>query len=138
MVTIKNKHEKARFGIVGATSTAIDFGVLFVLHALGVATIPANFVSTSLGFCFSFTANRHYTFKVHGGLLKRQITLFLVVTLIGIWVIQPVIIFFVEPLIANLGFSAWVDLAYAKLIATGVTMFWNYILYSRVVFKKAD
>ena len=137
-MTVKNKREKLRFGIVGGISTSLDFGILFFLHSVGLPNIFANFISTSTAFCFSFAANRHYTFKAGDGDLKRHIILYIIVTLIGIWIIQPVIITLVDFLIRGHGLAAWQMLAIGKVCGTGVTLFWNYILYSRVVFNKEE
>jgi len=134
---IKKSH-KFRFGTVGAASTTIDFGILFGLHTLGLSSIASNFASTSTAFILSFTANRHYTFQANSGNVKKQIALFLIVTLFGIWAIQPVIIYGVEAGIASFNYPEWLDLAIAKLIATGATLFWNYFFYSRVVFPEND
>lgn len=135
-MVVKNKSEKLRFGLVGATSTTIDFGILFLLHSLGIPTIGANFISTSTAFCFSFAANRRYTFKSTDANVKRQILLFVIITLFGIWVIQPVIIMTIDQMIRDYAIADWQKLAIGKVLATGVTLFWNYVLYSRVVFKE--
>lgn len=135
-MVLKNKREKLRFGVVGASSTTIDFGILFLLHSFSIPSIAANFASTTTAFCFSFFANRRYTFKANGGNLKRQMILFVIITLFGIWVIQPVIIMIIEQIVSNRGLAGWQELGISKLAATGVTLFWNYLLYSRVVFKE--
>lgn len=133
-MAIKNKREKARFGLVGVANTALDFGILFGLHALGVNSLVANFFSTSAAFVFSFFANRKFTFKSSGD-MKRQFPSFLLVTLAGLWIIQPFIIWATEPLFVSFGLIAWMSLFGAKLLATVASLTWNYILYSRLVFK---
>lgn len=134
MPTIKNKREKARFAIVGIANTILDFGILFILTNFGLPSIGANYISTSIAFISSFVINRKFTFQVNGGNVKRQLMLFLIVTMIGLWVIQPIIIWFIEPIFIPLGFAAWVSLLSAKLIATVASVIWNYVLYSRLVF----
>ena len=62
--------------------------------------------------------------------------LFTVVTLFGLWVIQGLIIHFMTPVIAGVGFTEDLSLMIAKLIATVATLIWNYLLYSKVVFKR--
>lgn len=136
-IVVKNKSEKARFALVGVVNTALDFTILFSLHAAGFSSLVANFISTSTAFAFSFVANRHFTFRVRSGNARRQFTLFIIITLTGLWVIQPAIIWFVELTLASLMIEEWVSLLGAKLLATLASLTWNYILYSRVVFPKS-
>jgi putative flippase GtrA len=127
---------KLRFGTVGAANTAIDFGLLFVLRSLGLPVISANIISTTAAFCFSFFANKKYTFRSRAGNVKREIILFVVVTLFGLWVLQNVTMqLLLLPLNAS-GLASETSLLIAKVIATLVSLVWNYIMYSRVVFKK--
>lgn len=133
MKALLKKHaSKLRFGLVGATSTAIDFGLLFVGTNLGFNRFASNYVSTSVAFVFSFFANRSFTFKSKKD-AKKQIIPFLVVTLFGLWVIQPIVIWLVSLPLSHL--SDNITLFIAKLAATGVTLVWNYIFYAKFVFK---
>lgn len=133
---IKNKAQKGRFISVGIINTALDFGVLFGLKALGLPAIPANIISTTAAFCFSFFANKKYTFKSASSNVKRELLLFLVITLFGLWVLQSAVIYITSILLTPLALSTDVSLLIAKLAATFVSLTWNYVLYSRVVFKK--
>lgn len=138
-MTIKNKTEKFRFAVVGSINTLIDFSTLFTLSALGIPTILANIASTSAAFCFSFFANKKYTFHSSNGNLKREILLFIIVTLFGLWVIQTVVIKIVQiPLVSLTDLSDGTILFIAKILATISSLVWNYTLYSRVVFKRKD
>lgn len=137
-MTIRNKKRKLRFAATGALSTSIDFGLLFLLKSFGLPSVPANFISTGVAFCFSFFANQRFTFKAHDGNTKKQFVLFFIVTFIGIWIFQPVIIFILEPALSGFGYPKWIDLALAKLAATSVTLVWNYFTYSRLVFTKTS
>jgi putative flippase GtrA len=135
---LKQHADKLRFALVGSFNTAIDFGILFLLVALGLDKIPSNFVSTSVAFIFSFFANKTFTFKAKGGNAKREFITFLVVTLFGLWVLQPIILSVVSLALTPLHFTAPIILFIAKLIATIVSLIWNYIMYSRFVFKKQE
>lgn len=135
MPHIKNKQQKLRFILVGICNTTIDFTVLFGLKALGLPVVSANIISTTAAFCFSFFANKKYTFKGNTGNLKRQIPLFILVTLIGLWGVQTLVIFFVTHLLASSTLNEGVILLIAKIIATAASLVWNYIFYSRVIFK---
>jgi len=131
------KHaQKIRFGIVGLANTALDFAILFILVALGLDKIPANYVSTGISFIFSFFVNKSFTFKSKSGNVKKQFAYFVVITMIGLWVIQPIIIGGVSALLANTGWASAAVLLIAKLIATVASLIWNYLFYSRLVFKE--
>ena len=97
-IILKNKRQVGRFGLVGIINTALDIGILFVLKSLGVPVSYANVVSTSVAFCFSFFANKLYTFNGREGNVVRQMTLFIVVTLFGLWVLQTIVIQLTLPL----------------------------------------
>ena len=132
---IKNS-QVLRFGLVGTISTVIDFGILFLLKSIGLPIISANIISTGIAFVFSFFANKKYTFKSHGGNLVREIVLFTVVTLFGLWVLQSLVIHGISPYILSYVPDQNIALLIAKLFATGVSLVWNYVLYSLVVFRK--
>lgn len=135
-MVLKNSSIKARFLVVGGANTAIDFGLLFLLKALGLPAISANIISTTTAFCFSFFANKKYTFKTSDTNIKREIALFIVVTLFGLWVLQTLVIGAVTSVLQNTSLSQEVLLLIAKLCATIVSLVWNYVMYSRVVFKR--
>jgi len=135
---IKKHAEKIRFGIVGAANTALDFALLFILVALGLDKIPANYISTGISFIFSFFVNKSFTFKSKGGNVKKQFAIFIIVTIIGLWIIQPIIITVISNVLANTGWAAPIILFTAKIVATVASLIWNYLFYSRLVFKKVD
>lgn len=135
---LKKHGDKLRFVIVGGANTALDFLVLFLFVNLGVDKIVANYISTSVALVFSFFANKSFTFKNTDKNAKKQFAIFLAVTLAGLWILQPIIIWIstsvLDPYITNENISLFI----AKLIATVGSLVWNYLFYSRLVFKKAD
>jgi putative flippase GtrA len=137
MEIFRKKHaEKIRYAFVGATNTAIDFGLLFFLSGIGIDKLASNYISTSAAFLFSFVVNKNYTFKSKGASTRREFGLFTLVTLTGLWILQPLIIAFTLSLADTFALNDQLGLAIAKLLATVVTLIWNYLLYSKVVFKK--
>lgn len=138
MELLKKHAQKIRFGIVGVANTALDFAILFLLVALGLDKIPANYISTGISFIFSFFVNKSFTFKSKGGNVKKQFAYFIIITIIGLWVIQPLVITGVSLLLANTGWASGVILFAAKIIATVASLVWNYIFYSRLVFKRVE
>lgn len=134
---LKKHAEKIRYVAVGLANTAIDFAVLFLLVHLGVDKLVANYISTSIALVFSFFVNRSFTFKSTSANKRRQFILFVVITLFGLWVLQPVVITLVSQVISSL-FNSGVVLFIAKVIATVASLVWNYLFYSRLVFKKME
>lgn len=136
MEALRKKHaEKIRFIIVGGANTALDFILLFLFTNLGINKIVANYMSTGAALIFSFFANKEFTFRNKDGNAKKQFALFLVITLIGLWVLQPIIIWASTSLLLPFIHNETLNLFIAKLIATVASLTWNYFLYSRIVFK---
>ena len=127
-----------RFGIVGLANTSIDF-VLFYLFATVVAlpVFIANMLSTSVALGISFVLNKRAVFRDENVRSVRQFLVFIVGTLFGLWVLQGLVIVAIThaDIFTSL-FGANGSLVAAKIIATSVTMAWNYIVYSRYVFAK--
>jgi len=154
MEKILKKHaEKFRFGIVGIFNTVIDFVVLFILVATGLPAIASNFVSTSVAMVFSFFANKTYTFKATEKGTGKHVAYFLIITLFGLWVIQPIIIMSINLLLGSwftdscmvglIGdlLGSWFKASYlvlliGKVLATIASLVWNYLLYRKFVFIK--
>lgn len=134
---MKNKSQLIRFGLIGVINTALDFGLLFILKSVGLMATSANIFSTSIAFVFSFFANKKYTFRSSGTNIVREMILFVAVTLFGLWVLQTGVIWLVLPHLSKLLRSSEMGLLVTKLIATAVSMTWNYILYDKLVFKKS-
>ena len=137
MKALLRKHAtKVRFGLVGAANTALDFGLLLVLaNFFAVPHVIANIISSSIAFVSSFFANKKYTFKTTGQSVIREMILFTIVTLFGLWVIQSAIITLLTPPIQSIVTNETITLVIAKLVATLASLTWNYILYSKIVFK---
>lgn len=127
--------EKLRFALVGVANTALDFALLFVFVALGVNQYLANYMSTSLSIIFSFVMNRRFTFRSEGS-KRREIVPFVLVTLTGLWILQPAIIWLVTAGLRPFVSLEYVVLFAAKLVATVGSLTWNYLLYSRFVFRR--
>lgn len=127
------------FSVIGGINTALDFIILFVLTSLGVKIFIANIFSTGTTFIISFLMNKKITFKSVSNNKKeliREMVLFIIVTLFGLWVIQNIVISTAMPIFENLLKNKQMSLLLSKLIATIFSLIWNFILYKKVVFKK--
>lgn len=128
--------EVLRFGAVGVVNTGIDLGIYFVLQSAGVPILLANLISTSAGLTFSFVANRLFTFSARpSGGFGRQLVLFVTCTGIGLWALQPLVILGADRLLSTAGSPADLRILLAKLAGIACGMVWNWLLYSKVVFR---
>lgn len=129
--------QQLRFGLVGVGNTLVDLVGYTVLFALGTPLVIANLISTTMGMALSFTLNRSFTFRASGsGGMVRQVVLFVLVTGIGLWAIQPLVIVLTRDLFA--GLPATLAIAAPKFAGICVALVWNYVLYSRLVFRPAE
>lgn len=146
--TIKNlselrffRYEKARFAIVGVVNTIVDFGILLTLSLIvGFPVIIANILSTGIALIVSYALNKRAVFGDKEATSLRQIASFVAVTLTGLWIIQNIIIALIFIPLSNVVDSemqAFLLIA-TKLIASVVTMIWNYVLYRTIVFNRKE
>lgn len=134
--TIKS-NTKLRFTLVGIVNTIIDFGIYGIMVFLGTPHALANYPGATIALVFSFFANKQYTFNDNQEKNARQIGLFLLITLLGAWVVQPLVISSVAEFIKIIDVDI-IDIyaaAYEKICAAAVSMVWNYYLYKRYVFR---
>ena len=127
------------FSVIGGINTALDFIILFVLTSFGIKIFIANIFSTGITFIISFLMNKKITFKSVSNNKKeliREMVLFILVSLFGLWVIQNIAISTAMPIFENLLKNKRISLLLSKLIATIFSLIWNFILYKKVVFKK--
>ncbi len=136
MKNLKNSQE-FKFVIIGGFNTVLDFSILFGLTFIGVHSIIANIFSTGISFISSFVLNKKVTFKSENKTRKellREMILFTIVTLFGLWGIQSVIISIVSPIFNNFIDNQSIILFLSKCFATAFSLVWNFVLYKKVVF----
>ena len=139
MRELAKKHaEKIRFAFIGGINTAIDFVILFILVGLGVPTLLGNVLSTSSALTFSFFANKKFTFKATNKINRTQVFQFVGITLTGLWIIQPIIIYATQVLLQAAQLNHFYVLFIGKFLASIITLVWNYLFYKHFVFKKPN
>ncbi|MBK9603791.1 MAG: GtrA family protein [Anaerolineales bacterium] len=126
----------SRFLAVGAVGTLLDFSLLTLLKLAGLPTLLANSLSFTAGLVNNFTWNRLWTF---GDAIqpdwRRQLVQFTAVSLVGL-ALNNLIVLSLEGIFGTmLGQPDWGYLP-AKVIATGVVVFWNYFANRMWTFKK--
>ena len=124
----------ARFLTVGAVGTLLDFSILTLLKLAGMPTLAANSLSFTAGLFNNFTWNRLWTFAdAVKSDWRRQLAQFTLVSLVGL-ALNNLIVLSLEGI-----FSLWIDAQWAylpaKVIATGMVVFWNYFANRTWTFK---
>jgi putative flippase GtrA len=126
----------SRFLAVGAVGTLLDFSLLTLLKLAGLPTLLANSLSFTAGLINNFTWNRLWTFSdTIQPNWRRQLAQFTTVSLVGL-ALSNIIVLSLENILGSLfGYPEWGYLP-AKIIATGVVVFWNYFANRMWTFKK--
>jgi putative flippase GtrA len=134
------RFEKIRFVLVGGINTSVDFILLITFTSmLGIPASFANIASTSIALLVSYSLNKKAVFGNTDPNNHRQLLLFVVVTLFGLWGLQTIVIAFSSSILSSwlgLAHSSVIILIIAKVLATCVSLTWNYIWYSRVIFSQ--
>lgn len=120
-------HEVIRFLFVGGFCFLLEYFLLYTLTEYG----KINYLnSAAIAFTISLVVNYilcvTVVFKGAKKQTPKQMTLFIVTSLMGLGINQITMWFFVE--IAGLWYM------FAKVIASGIVMFWNYVT-KRLILK---
>jgi putative flippase GtrA len=130
-----------KFAEVGILNTLIDLGILNLLVWVsgvtsGIGLAPLNTISFLCAATNSYYWNKFWTFKKEGGVQRKEFFQFLVVSIIGWGMNTGIVVLgttFLSP-VGALSAGAWVNVV--KLVATFVSMAWNFIGYKFIVFKR--
>lgn len=116
-----------KFCCVGSINTVIDFAVFFTLHSIfewGV--VQSNITSFSLAIANSYLMNKFWSFS-HVERTKisyKEFFLFCAVSCFALAIGTAILV---------IGL-AYIKILYLKIIATGVTLIINFLMYRFVVF----
>lgn len=119
-----------RFCVVGTVATVVDMGGFYILNEnFGIHYLVSNIFSFICGLLTNFMLSYIWVFTKKGESKKvYDFTLFSVIGLIGLGFNSTIIFVLVEFL------RMWE--MYAKAIATGVVLFWNFFARKRFVFDR--
>lgn len=132
-----------KFAVVGLINTGVDYIVLFALtKATGIyegnGLIPLNAISFSAAVVNSYFLNKKWSFNDQSNSEgARKFSLFLVVSVIGAAINTGIVVLVSTKINPLLGLSQEQWLAVSKILATGVTLIWNFVGYKLLVFKKS-
>ncbi len=128
-----------KFAVVGTIGAAVDFSILYLLHSiLQWHLLLSNTISFTCAVTSNFLWNRFWTYPdSRSKPLGAQLGQFFIVNLAG-WAINSTILLIMEHPMTRLAGGILVFLSSqqiyklgyisAKVIATGVVMFWNFFV----------
>ena len=122
----------ARFGVVGASGTAVNTAMLWLLARLGGLPIAlASLLATEVAIINNFLLNDIWTFRANARErpLMQRLFRFNFVALGGMAITVSIV--YVATSIAHTGLIA------ANLLAACVTLLWNYMASSRWIWSKS-
>jgi|SRR3989338_10871133 len=133
-------HQIFKFVIVGFLNTALDFGVLNFLSWLtgiysGFNIIFLNSASFSIAIVNSYFWNKYWTFNQSSGVKGGEFLKFITIGLGGL-ALNSSIVYAITTFIPFFdGLTPQLLENFAKILATIVSLFWNFIGYKFFVFK---
>ena len=117
-----------RYCVVGGTATVVDFGLLYILTEFaGFWYMLSATVSFIGGAATNYLLNRVWTFKNKDRRIARQLTIFLIIAVIGIFINNTILYIGVEFV------GLWYMLA--KAFSTAITLIWNFLGHKYLTFK---
>jgi len=130
----------AKFVEVGILNTAIDFGILNLLIWLtgitgGWGIAPLNAFSFLCATTNSYFWNKFWTFKKSGGASGKEFSQFLIISAIGIGLNTGIVVLGTSIFSPAFGLSAGAWANVMKILATFISMTWNFLGYKFIVFK---
>ncbi|MGC9357992.1 MAG: GtrA family protein [Anaerolineae bacterium] len=132
-----------KFAVVGTIGAVVDFGLLYLLHpVLGLHLALANTISFTCAVLSNFTWNRYWTYPdSRSKPLTAQLGQFFIVNLAGWGINTGVLLLFSPPLtriaesllfgtaaLTSPGMGHKIGYNLAKVVATGIVMFWNFFI----------
>lgn len=137
--------KKARFVAAGLLNTVVDFAGFNIGHfVFGLKLWEANILSTTIAMLLSFIINKRLVFGDNRVTRHGQFIAFILVTAIGLWILQTSVIVGVDALLksvsrttAHASAAKWLVPNIAKGIATVSSAIWNYFWYDRVIFAQS-
>lgn len=130
--------ELAKFGVVGAINTVVDFAAFnflhygpILLHGRHIGPLTAQALATLLSATLAYFMNRHWTFSHRARTnLRREYSLFFMLNLVGLLIMEACIALTRY----GLGDDGALALNVAKVVGVGLGTLFRFWSYKRWVF----
>lgn len=117
-----------KFGVVGGSGVVVDFGITWLLkEKMRLNAYVANSTGFICAVISNFVLNRIWTFQNHDPHVALQFGKFSAVAVVGLALNNGIIYLLTERFKSNFYF--------AKLVATGIVMLWNFWANITFTFK---
>lgn len=118
-----------RFLISGGSAAAAEYGIFITSVALlSMTVLVANTMSFLCGFVVSFLLNKNWVFKSNGA-VSKQLLLYAVLAAVNL-------------LLSNIAIWLLIQMGLIDMVAKIITMVaiatWNYIFFSKYIFKHIE
>lgn len=118
------------FAFFGGLATLVDWGLFYLTHIrLGWHYLFSVTLTFILGSLISFSGNKYFNFCDSSRQVVRQYTLFVTVAGVGLLITYGLLIVLID----KLGLPAMA----ARIITTGLVLFYNYFSQKNITFKTA-
>lgn len=120
--------QASKFAVIGVANTATDFAIFsFLLYVVGSGLIFSNIIAFLVAVSFSYVANKNWTFQGYSSNSSNwtEWVIFLVISLGGLIVATSLLVFL----------SDYVHVLIAKVIATGGSFIWNFLLVKKGLWR---
>lgn len=121
--------ELLRYGITGASTTAVNYTIYILLVQMKCNYLIANTVAWIFAVAFAYITNRKMVFRSENGILQ-EFTSFTLMRLITLLIENLLLFFFIQ----LLSFSA----PLSKLAVSVVTIVGNYVICKCHIFTKGE
>lgn len=128
-----------RFFVTGISHASADFIIYYVLVLLGAYPLLANIAGFSVAVFIAYFLSRHWTFadRKEQHSYQIQFPIFLLNTLVALGLNSLFLMIFYNLLLTLdiQDFFPQSNALIAKFLATGCSMFYNYFVYNKIIFK---
>ncbi|RPI15913.1 MAG: GtrA family protein [Ignavibacteriae bacterium] len=117
-----------KFAIVGTSGLFIDFGTTFLLkEKLKINKFIANAAGFTLAASSNYALNRVWTFHSQNPKIFYEFTFFIIISLLGLAINTAILWFLTQ--------KRWRNFYLSKLVATFVTIIWNFTANFLITFN---
>lgn len=122
------RHHFVRYLVVGGSTFALDFGILFTLHGLlGLNLAASTSVAYWVSISYNFVLNRYWTFDSRETeSLKRHMTTYFMLLVANY--------LFTVTFVSIVG--THINYVMAKALSVAIQMIWTYQIYKKYIFTK--